>query len=330
MTKNIILLLAVIVLSFPLWVGVDALQGSIEDHIYEKKLVSDPPIVVDEPGGPELTAHVADYIEVEPFEYPKYPELSEYQIQAKSAIVVEVDMAAGQLEVIFQHNINERLPIASLTKLMTAVVASEFYKDTEQIEVSQKAVSQLAKTGYLRAGEILLPEELLHIMLIESSNDAAYAATALTGNNGFVGLMNLKIKDFGMDDTYFYNTHGLDPMDIGMSEEETNYSTVWDLTKLAQSLLKEFPQILEISSKLSYELYLESGGFHHTLHNTNELFYELGDKIVGSKTGLTDKARGCLFLILEGETMGSYYINVLLNSPDRFLDMRKLISFINN
>ena len=327
MTKNITLLLIVIIVSFPLWVGVDALQGKIEDHIYEKKLVWDPPIGS---AGPELTANVTDHIEMEPVEYPKYSELSEYQIQAKSAIVAEVDIKKGQLEIIFQQNINDQLPIASLTKLMTAVVASEFYQDTEQIEISQKAVSQLERIGYLKAGEILLPEELLHIMLIESSNDAAYAATALTGNNGFVGLMNLKVKDFEMNDTYFYNPHGLDPMDIGMSQEEINHSTVWDLTKLAQRLLKEYPQILEISSKLSYDLYLKSGSFHHTLYNTNELFHELDGQIVGTKTGLTDRAAGCLFLVLQGKNPGSYYVNILLGSPNRFLDMRKLISLISN
>jgi len=326
MTKNIILLLVVIVLSFPLWVGVDVLQGKIEDHIYEKKLASDPPVSQE---GPELTAQITDHVNglAEPFEYPDYPELSEYQLQAQSAIVASVDVA-GEMEIIFQQNLNNRLPIASLTKLMTAVVASEFYQDTEQIEVSQKAVAQLERTGYLKPGEILLPEELLHIMLIESSNDAAYAVTDLVGGNGFVGLMNLKTKDLGMDDTYFYNPHGLDPEDAKAPSEETNYSTVLDLIKLAKYLLKEYPQILAISSKEKYNLYLENGSFHHTLYNTNELVYELEGRVVGSKTGLTKRARGCLFLILKSNTPGSYYINVLLNSPNRFLDMRKLITYI--
>lgn len=326
MTKNIALFLIVIVLSFPLWVGVDALQGKIEDHIYDKKLVWDPPMVLN---GAALSAQITNHLGVsaEPFEYPKYPELSLYRIQAKSAIVAEINKE-GKIGIIFQQNVNTQLPIASLTKLMTAVVASEFYQETEQIKVSRESVAQLAKTGYLRAGEILLPEELLHIMLIESSNDAAMAITDLVGNDGFVGLMNLKIKDFEMNDTYFYNPHGLDPDDMGLEDEEINYSTVWDLTKLSKHLLKEYPQILEISSKEQYSLYLKNGGFHHILYNTNQLLYELNGNVVGSKTGLTDRAGGCLLLILKGNTPGSYYVSILLNSPDRFLDMRKLITYI--
>lgn len=328
MTKNIALFLIVIAVSFPLWVGVDALQGKIEDHIYAKKLNSNPPIVLE---WTVLAAQITNQLGevVEPFELPAYPELSEYQIQAQSAIVAIIDIK-GKIETIFQQNVDEQLPIASLTKLMTAVVASEFYQQTEQIEVSKKAISQLEKTGYLKPGEILLPEELLHIMLIESSNDAAYAVTDLIGNNGFVGLMNLKIKDLEMNNTYFYNSHGLDPEDTDSPDEEINYSTVLDLTKLAKELLKEYPVILEISSKEKYDLYLENGGFHHTLYNTNELIYELKDKVVGSKTGLTDRAGGCLFLVLKGKSQGSYYVIILLNSPDRFLDMRKLISMISN
>lgn len=328
MTKHTKLLLLVLVLSVPLWVGVNELQQKIEDHIYEENLALNPLKVFE---STTLLANIAGNVgwDIEQVQYRKYPELSDYNLQAKASIVMEVDKD-GHTNIIFEKNIDSKLPIASLTKLMTAVTMLDFYQETEQIEISRKAVAQLERTGYLKSGEILLPEELLHIMLIESSNDAAYAATDLMGDDGFLWLMNLKAKEFGMDDSYFFNTHGLDPEDTKAPAEETNYSTVTDLTTLALKLLKEYPDILEISSKETYDLYLENGSFHHTLYNTNELLYELSGNVVASKTGLTDKAGGCLFLILKGTTPGSYYVIILLNSPNRFIDMRKLISMISN
>lgn len=316
MTKNIAFLLTIVVLGIPFWLGFNTLQSKTENFFYERELANNPSELSP---GKVLTAQIAEQVP----EYPTYPELESYQLQADSAISVETNIQ-GEGKIIFQKNIDKKLPIASLTKLMTALVALEFYQESEQIEVSKKAVEQLEKTGYLKPGEILRPEELLYIMLVESSNDAAYGLTGLMGVDGFVGLMNLKAKDLGMLNTYFYNPNGVDPDDLRVNEDEINYSTVGDLVKLSEYLLKEQPKILEISSKKQYDLYLTNGSFHHTLYNTNELLGELND-VVGSKTGLTDRAGGCLLLVLKGKTPGTYLINVILNSPERFLDMRKLM-----
>ena len=315
MNKNTTFLLAVVVLSLPFWVGVNALQEITEDFFYTAQLAGVPPI---ELTTAVLTANIATLL-------PKYPEyyseLKEYEIQAESAVSIEIDKD-GNENILFEKNSSEELPIASLTKLITAVVALEFYKETEQITISKDAVGQLAKTGFLKQGEVLSLDNTLHSMLIESSNDAAYAITELVGKDGFVDLMNIFSHDIGMNNSYFYNPNGLDPDDLDMQENEINHSTVLDLTKLSKYLLKKYPQIFEISSKENYNIYLENGGFHHTVYNTNSLIWEL-DNIIGSKTGLTDRAGGCLLTILENKD--SIIINIVLNSKDRFNDMRKLI-----
>ena len=165
-------------------------------------------------------------------------------------------------------------------------------------------------------------KDLLYIMLIESSNDAAFALAEVIGVKGFVDLMNLKAKDMGLEDTRFFEPTGLDPEDPA---QPVNYSSAQDLVKLGKYLLSEHPEILETLGKKEYPLYLENGVFHHTLQNTNELLGEIPGIIAG-KTGFTERAGGCLILILEGKNPGTYLINVILNSPDKFEDMRKLCS----
>lgn len=319
MNKNIVFLLIIIVLSLPFWAGINALQEKTETALYNVQLAESPPVKLTPVN---LTANIIT-------QSPKYPDyysdLKDYKIQAKAVVSIEIDKD-GNENIIFQRNTDEKLPIASLAKLITAAVALEFYQEAEQIQVSELAVQQLEKTGFLKQGETLSLNGLLHSMLIESSNDAAYAVTDLIGMGGFVGLMNIFSHDIGMTDSYFYNPNGLDPDDLNMQENEINYSTVMDLVTLSKYLLKNYPEIFEISSKEKYDLYLENGWFHHTLYNTNELIWEL-DNIIGSKTGLTERAGGCLFTILKNEEKDNLIINIVLGSPDRFQDMRKLVTY---
>jgi len=266
MNKNFVFLLFVVILSLPFWAGINVLQQKTETIIYDTQLAKTPPIQLTPVS---LAANITTQV-------PKYPDyysdLKEYEIQAKSAISVEID-SDGNENIIFQKNTNEKLPIASLTKLITASVVFDFYEQAEQIEISKNAVLQLEKTGFLKQGETLSLDGLLHSMLIESSNDAAYAVTDLVGVNGFVGLMNILSKDIGMTNSYFYNPNGLDPTDVNMKENEINYSTVLDLVKLSKYLLQKYPEVFEITSKERYDLYLENGWFHQTLYNRDYKLY---------------------------------------------------------
>ena len=218
------------------------------------------------------------------------------------------------------------MAIASLTKLMTAVIGSEFYYSSLPIEISKKAVNQPEEAGNLEVGEVLNVEKLLYIMIIESSNDAAFALTQpMEKAEAFVDLMNLKAKDMGLKNTRFFNPTGIDPEKDG---EDFNFSTAEDLVKLTKYILKK-PLILEILGKKEYNLYFENGVLHHILHNTNKLLGEIPG-IIGGKTGFTEKAGGCLILILKGRKPNTYLINVILNSPERFEDMKKLTDYAHS
>ena len=312
MTKNIKLFLIVILVSLPFWWGVNVLQESIEDFFYAREIEKNPSSL--------FIAQIAESYTLKSQETV----ISEgSQIGAESVMSVEIDKTGAE-KVLFSRAENQKMPIASLTKLMTAVVAEEIYQDSQRIQISKEALNQDGNYGELKPGEILKVEDLLYIMLLESSNDAAFALTEETGIEGFVHLMNLKAEAMGLKNTRFFNPTGLDPEDSKPPIYQANYSTVKDLVKLTKYLLKE-SLILNILSKKEYDLYLENGVFHHTLQNTNELLGEIPGIIAG-KTGYTERAGGCLILILEGRSPGTYLINVILNSPDKFEDMRKLCS----
>lgn len=303
MSRDFKLFLAVLLLSLPFWLGVNSFQKLVED-VYFSRIISDNP---------------PSFFVAQIFQGGKDVEPS--QILAESAISVELS-ENGRERVVFEKNSRQPRPIASISKLMTAIVAEEFYHPELQIQVSKNSVSQNGETGSLTVGEILRVSDLLHIMLIESSNDAAFSLAEVVGVEGFAELMNLKAEEIGMNSSRFFEPTGLDPEN---DRESPNLSSAEDLVRLAEYIILKKPQILEIISKKEYPLYLENGTFHHLLRNTNQLLWELPN-IVGGKTGFTEKAGGCLLVITKGRRPGAYFINVVLNSPDRFGDMEKLIS----
>ncbi|MCX6789684.1 MAG: serine hydrolase [Candidatus Gribaldobacteria bacterium] len=247
------------------------------------------------------------------------------EIAATSALLAEIT-GDSQPKIIFAKNQTQKEPIASLTKMMTAVIAAEFYEKNQTIIINKQAIDQLDASGNLKAGEQFNLSDLLRIMLIESSNDAAFALTApMDGPAGFVALMNLKAKDLGMESTTFFSPNGLDPEDSGLSEEQINQSTAFDLTRLAQYIFYHHPEITKILSEKETAVYSQGGEFYHPLTNTNELLGKF-PSIIGGKTGTTERAGGCLLLILQGKNPQSHFVAVVLNSPDKFKDMENIIT----
>jgi len=246
--------------------------------------------------------------------------INNINIKAKGAISVKIDKN-GNKQILFEKNADKRMQIASLTKLMTAVIASEFYRKDLTIKVSKEAVRQPENIGQLKVGEIMQVSDLLKIMLIESSNDAAYALSEPIGENGFVALMNLKAKDIGMKNTKYFNPTGIDS-EKGL--EYSNYSTPKDLATLVSYIVLNRPEIMNIISKKDYNLYLKNGVFHHKLETTNKLLGKIPE-IIGGKTGWTKEAGGCLVEILKTNNKDNFIIDIILNSTNRFGDMEKII-----
>jgi len=249
----------------------------------------------------------------------------EPKIAAASALLAEIT-ENGQPKIIFAKNQEQKNPIASLTKIMTAVIAAEFYGKNQTIIINKQAIDQLDASGNLKAGEQFNLNDLLRVMLIESSNDAAFALTEpMAGPTGFVALMNLKAKDLGMESTAFFSPNGLDPEDSGLPAEQINQSTVDDLAKLAQYVVYHHPEITKILSEKETAVYSQGGEFYHPLANTNELLGKFSS-IIGGKTGTTERAGGCLLLILQSKNPPSRFVAVVLNSSDKFKDMENIIT----
>lgn len=244
--------------------------------------------------------------------------IADFKINARAASCVEVSKN-GNDKILFQENDEARLPIASLSKLMAAVVVLENYNLKDVATISRAAVDQVGVQGLLSENERFSVDDLLHIALIESSNDAIYSLAELMGVEKFVVLMNLKAKELELLNSNFKDPSGLDA---------TNYSTVQDLVKLTKYLLYNYPAIWAILSQTDYRVFTAEGRFHHIATNTNELLGQIPD-IVGGKTGKTLEAKGCLLLITKSYRDGNDLIYILLGSSDRFSEMRGLINWVN-
>jgi D-alanyl-D-alanine carboxypeptidase len=250
----------------------------------------------------------------EPLTVPEKPE--DLAIQAMSAIAVEFNNDAEE-NILFEKNSNDRLPIASLVKMMTALVVMDTYNLNQEVVVSKAVMEQVGAQGVLKEGEILSVRNLLYIALIESSNRAAFALSEVIGANRFVALMNKKAEEIGLADTYFADSTGLDA---------TSYSTASNVAQLSEYLFLYYPLFGEIVGLKEYNLYLPNKSLHHKLESTNELLGQQG--IVGGKTGYTNAARGC-FMALQKKSAERNIIYIVLGAEDRLLDMQRLINFTN-
>lgn len=243
--------------------------------------------------------------------------VEEPEIQAKAAGVFDPN---GE-KFLYQKNIKEKLPIASLTKIMTAIIALDNLGLDEIITISKKSVMTEGENGRLVIGEKLSVRDLLYIMLIESSNDAAVALTEVIDN--FVSLMNKKAEEIGLRDTNFVDSTGI---------SKDTYSTIVDLAKLSTYSFTQWSLIWQILGIKEVEISSQDGSVKHNLLNTNKLLNESTSwrtEIIGGKTGFTEEAGGCMLTInrIPNKT-GEYLITIVLGSKERELEVKKLIEWI--
>ncbi len=237
------------------------------------------------------------------------------EINAEAALAMRAD--GGR--VYYNKNMEARRPVASLTKLMTAIVVLENYNLEEIIKIPVAAVRREGSRGDLRLYEEITARSLLDMVLIDSSNDAAIALA--DKNSGFVSLMNKKAKELELLNTRFSNPDGLD--------EDNNYSTAIDIAKIFSYLMNNYPAVFDILKTENMVVYSVDGKIAHRLKNTNALLGALSEVKAG-KTGYTDKAGGSLALLVSGFHFGdkNNIITVVLGSPDRFGESEKLIQWL--
>ncbi len=261
-------------------------------------------------------ASLSDSIKIEfPYKDKTVPEINP---DVESAISIQIDYVNPE-KILLKKNEEEKMPIASLTKLMTAIVVLENFDLFKNVQISKTAEKQDDRR-LLKAGDSFSAEDLLYDMLIESNNSAAYAFFEAIGPDKFIKLMNLRANEIGLKNTYFSSATGL---------ALTNYSTAKDLADFAKYIFNNDNLIIEIASTPEFDLYNSKGVFHHKAYNLNELLKdpELKDRIIAGKTGQTKDAGECLLLILKAPDDRGYLINVILNAKDRFVEMKKIIDW---
>lgn len=221
---------------------------------------------------------------------------------ARSAIVIDADSGL----VLYQKNPDEPLPIASLTKVMTALVAAEEVSDWNAYTVASTEASNVGESEiYLEPGEKIRLEDLLYAVLLKSANDAAFALGEAVGGNIelFVALMNREARRLGMNNTHFANPHGLD--------EPGHYSTARDMATLARYALS-FPELKKAFATKKKVIPWPGREYDRLLENHNKLLKY--DFVKGIKTGYTFKAGHCL--ISYAEFGSKRIIAVVLHSAD--------------
>ena len=234
-------------------------------------------------------------------------------VSAHSAILMDGENNA----VLFAKNANERLPMASTTKIMTALVALEMASLDTVIVTDSRAVGVEGSSIYLTEGEQLTLEQLLYALLLESANDAATAiAIGLAGSvEAFADRMNQTAANIGLKNTHFQNPHGLDHAE--------HYTTAWDLAQITAAALKH-PIFSTIVSTRKTTIPHSGTDEVRLLINHNRLLREY-DGCIGVKTGFTKRSGRCL--VSAAQRNGATLIAVTLNASDDWRDHTALLDF---
>ncbi len=226
------------------------------------------------------------------------------EISATSAVVIDAESG----RVLYEKNASKIMTPASTTKIMTGLLAAEYGRGDEILQVSRKAAYQEGSSMYLKEGERVTLTELLYGLLLSSGNDAAVVlAEHIAGSTElFAKKMTERAREIGAVNTSFKNPNGLD--------EEGHYTTALDLAKIAAHAMKNelFRKIAGTSS-----ITLQRG----TYTNHNKLLRNC-EGVFGVKTGFTKKSGRCL--VTACERNGFSIITVTLNAPDDWNDHRKL------
>ncbi len=244
------------------------------------------------------------------------------ELSAQSVYVVD----AQTQTVLLAKNETAQRSIASLTKLMTAYVASRRIPPASDIVISREAVATEGKAGDLVAGESLSFYDTLAALLLPSSNDAAEALAQAVGRDMFVSLMNEETHTFGISDTAFKNPSGLD--------EEGQYSSAKSVVEIFRRVY-EIEPLRQVLSEAVHEARSRDEKIFHRFLTSNWLLGSYPG-VIGGKTGFTDEAGQSLIIawqppesaLIERKDSAPVVFAVVLGSQDRFGDMRTVLNWL--
>ncbi len=232
------------------------------------------------------------------------------KISAKAYLVGDLNTG----EVILSKNQDQKFPLASVSKLMTALVATEVTNVDDIVQVSKKALSTNGTNGELRLGEKIKTADLLYPLLLESSNDASEAIAEHFGRDSFISKMNEIASELKMNGTAYADPSGL---------SVDNQSTASDIFKLAGYLQEQKPELLKITTLRSYTIK------KHSWSNISQFLRDEG--YAGGKSGYTDPAKQtdvAIFNLPLGQTGLRPVAITLLQSNDRTKDVETIVKYL--
>jgi serine-type D-Ala-D-Ala carboxypeptidase (penicillin-binding protein 5/6) len=235
-------------------------------------------------------------------------------ITAKSALIYDI----SKDNVIFEKEPDKKLPMASLTKIMTAIIALENKLHNNSYLVTEESLVGENSMG-LTAGEVMKMEDLLYGLLLPSGNDAAevLASNYPTGREGFITAMNQKAESLGLKNTNFTNPSGL-------QGDGNQYSTAYDLLVITRYALENFSLFAKVVSTAEHTIPQTRYHKAYKLYNETNLLTTY-EGVKGVKTGFTDEAGLCLVTYLDYK--GHKIVAIILNSADRRAEMRNLLDY---
>lgn len=254
----------------------------------------------------------------------QHENITDLGLKSKSAILME----ASTGDILYEQNSDEKLPPASITKIMTLLLIYEAERDgkikwDDKVTVSQHAASMGGSQVFLEEGETQTAADMTKCIAIASANDAAVAMAEYIGGSedGFVELMNSRAKELGMDNTEFKNACGLDT--------EGHITTAKDIALMSKELIKNFPDIIKYTTTWQDTINhtTRKGTTEFGLTNTNKLI-RWYDGATGLKTGSTGNAKYCLSATTDKN--GMELIAVIMAAPDnksRFSEAIKLLDY---
>ncbi|MEI5907135.1 D-alanyl-D-alanine carboxypeptidase family protein [Bacillus spongiae] len=237
-----------------------------------------------------------------------FPVNAQPGVSAHGAILMEQESG----RVLYEKNAHQQMRIASITKIMTAILAIESNKLEDIVKISKEATLTEGSSIYLKPGEEISLEHLVYGLMLRSGNDSAVAISEHVGGSldGFVYLMNEKAAEIGMTNTHFANPHGLD-------DHEDHYSTAYDMALLMKYAMNN-KAFQKISGTEVHKAPDPESQWSRTWHNKNRLLTQLYEYCTGGKTGYTKRAKRTL--VTTASKNDENLISVTLNGPDDWND----------
>lgn len=231
-------------------------------------------------------------------------------LSAESSILIDGNTG----RILYENNAHKKMPIASTTKIMTALIALEKGNLNDKVRVSDESIGVEGSSIYLKTGEIITLQDLVYGLMLRSGNDAAVAIASHIGGSTeeFVSLMNEKANSIGALNTNFTNPNGL--------HDENHYSTAYNMVLITKEAFKKD----EFANVVGSKSYVSNRYENNYFYNKNKTLWEY-DGGNGVKTGYTTRSGRCL--VSSANRNGMNLIAVSLNAGDWFNDNYKLLDY---